>query len=186
MQLGVRAHLLSPEEGSCYILSTWNNCCKSLASYGVIFQSDFQPYQVKRPKIYDVGQFDKIKYNHPLRPSHFVKIFIFFLLILRSTKLHPFKHTIIARSHLQKISCKWIFLFERINVEVWGRFGTSTLIFSFQTVSQKLASMLAKIKFKMNYCTKPNLLKYTHQHLIWFKMTDQFLLCSVFEGWTKK
>ena len=39
-----RAHLLSPEEGSCYILSTRNNCCESLASYDVIFQSDFQPY----------------------------------------------------------------------------------------------------------------------------------------------
>ena len=40
---GTRAHLLSPEEGSCYILSTRNNFCESLASYGVIFQSDLQP-----------------------------------------------------------------------------------------------------------------------------------------------
>ena len=41
---GTRAHLLSPEEGSCYILSIRSNCCESLASYGVIFESDFQPY----------------------------------------------------------------------------------------------------------------------------------------------
>ena len=40
---GTRAHLLSFEEGSCYILSNRNNCCESLASYGVIFQSDSQP-----------------------------------------------------------------------------------------------------------------------------------------------
>ena len=40
---GTRAHLLSLEEGSCCILSTRNNCCESLASYGVIFESDFQP-----------------------------------------------------------------------------------------------------------------------------------------------
>ena len=34
-----RAHLLSPEEGSCNILSTRNNCCKSLMvlSFKVIF-----------------------------------------------------------------------------------------------------------------------------------------------------
>ena len=41
---GTHAHLLSPEEGSYYILSTRNNCCESLAFYDFIFESDFQPY----------------------------------------------------------------------------------------------------------------------------------------------
>ena len=41
---GTLAHLLSPEEGSCYILPTRNNCFESLVPYGVIFQGDFQRY----------------------------------------------------------------------------------------------------------------------------------------------
>ena len=41
---GTHAYLLLPDEGSCYIFSIRNNCCEFLASYGVIFQSDFQPY----------------------------------------------------------------------------------------------------------------------------------------------
>ena len=39
-----RAYLFSPEEGSCYICSTRNNCCKFLASYGVILPSNSQTY----------------------------------------------------------------------------------------------------------------------------------------------
>ena len=37
------AYLFSPDEGSCYVFSTWNNCCKFLASYGVTFQSIIKP-----------------------------------------------------------------------------------------------------------------------------------------------
>ena len=33
--IGTCAYLFSPDEGSCYIFSTWNNCCEFLASYGV-------------------------------------------------------------------------------------------------------------------------------------------------------
>ena len=39
LHFGTRAYLFSPEEGSCYVFSTRNNCCKFLASDGVIFQS---------------------------------------------------------------------------------------------------------------------------------------------------
>ena len=38
-----RAYLLPPEEGSCYVFSTRNNCCEFLASDGVIFQSVIKP-----------------------------------------------------------------------------------------------------------------------------------------------
>ena len=36
------AYLFSPDEGSCYILSTRNNCCEILAHYGVIIRSFIQ------------------------------------------------------------------------------------------------------------------------------------------------
>ena len=39
-----RAYLFSPDEGSCCIFSTRNNCCEFLASYGVIIQSVIQSY----------------------------------------------------------------------------------------------------------------------------------------------
>ena len=42
LNIGTHAYQFSPEEGLCYVFSTGNNCCKFLASYGVIFQSDFQ------------------------------------------------------------------------------------------------------------------------------------------------
>ena len=41
---GTRAYLFSPEEGSCYVFSTRNNCCEFLASYGIIIQSVIQSY----------------------------------------------------------------------------------------------------------------------------------------------
>ena len=41
---GTRAYLFSPDEGSCYVFSTRNNCWKFLASYDVIFQSSFKLY----------------------------------------------------------------------------------------------------------------------------------------------
>ena len=41
---GTRAYLFSPDEGSCYIFSTRNNCCEFLASYGVISQSVIQSF----------------------------------------------------------------------------------------------------------------------------------------------
>ena len=44
LHFGTRAYLFSPDEKSCYIFSTQNNCCKFLAPYGVILQSDFHPY----------------------------------------------------------------------------------------------------------------------------------------------
>ena len=37
-------NLFSPEEGSCYVFSTRNNCCEFLASGGVIFQSFIKPF----------------------------------------------------------------------------------------------------------------------------------------------
>ena len=39
---GTRAYLASSDEGSCYVVSTRNNCYESLASYGVIIQNVFQ------------------------------------------------------------------------------------------------------------------------------------------------
>ena len=36
---GTHAYLFSPEEWSCYIFTTRNNCCQFLPSYGVIIQS---------------------------------------------------------------------------------------------------------------------------------------------------
>ena len=36
LHFGTCAYLFSPEEGSCYIFSTRNNCCEFLAYYGVI------------------------------------------------------------------------------------------------------------------------------------------------------
>ena len=44
LYFSTRAYLFSPEEGSCYVFSYWNNCCEFLATYGVIFQSDIQSY----------------------------------------------------------------------------------------------------------------------------------------------
>ena len=41
---GPHAYLFSLDEGSCYNFLTRNNCYKFLASYGVILQSDIQPY----------------------------------------------------------------------------------------------------------------------------------------------
>ena len=41
---GTRAYLSSPNEGSCYIFSTRNNCCEFLVSHGVILQTDIQPH----------------------------------------------------------------------------------------------------------------------------------------------
>ena len=38
------AFLFLPDEKSCYLLLTRNNCSKFLASYGVIFQSNIQLY----------------------------------------------------------------------------------------------------------------------------------------------
>ena len=39
LHFGTCAYLFSPEEGSCYVFLTRNNCCGFLASDGVIFQS---------------------------------------------------------------------------------------------------------------------------------------------------
>ena len=36
LYFGSRAYLFSPEEGSCYVFTTRNNCCEFLAFYGVI------------------------------------------------------------------------------------------------------------------------------------------------------
>ena len=41
---GTRAYLFSPEEGSCYVFSTRNNCCEFLAFYGVVTQSVTQSF----------------------------------------------------------------------------------------------------------------------------------------------
>ena len=43
LHFGTCAYLFSPEEGSCYVFSTQNNCCQFLASDGVIFQSVIKP-----------------------------------------------------------------------------------------------------------------------------------------------
>ena len=39
LYFGTCAYLFLPDEGSCYIFSSQNNCYKFLASYGVIIQS---------------------------------------------------------------------------------------------------------------------------------------------------
>ena len=39
LYFGTDAYLFSPDEGSCCVFSTRNNCCEFLAFYGVIFQS---------------------------------------------------------------------------------------------------------------------------------------------------
>ena len=44
LHFGTRAYLFSPDEGSCYIFSTRNNCREFLVSYATTFQSDIQPY----------------------------------------------------------------------------------------------------------------------------------------------
>ena len=44
LHFGTRAYLFSPEEGSCYVFSTRNNCCELLAFYGVITQSVIQSW----------------------------------------------------------------------------------------------------------------------------------------------
>ena len=44
LHFGTRAYLFSPEEGSCYVFSTRNNCCEFLAFYGVISQSVIQSF----------------------------------------------------------------------------------------------------------------------------------------------
>ena len=42
LYFGIRAYMFSPDEVSCYIFSTQNNCCEFLASYGIIIQSIIQ------------------------------------------------------------------------------------------------------------------------------------------------
>ena len=42
LYFSTRAYLFSPEERSCYVFLTRNNCCEFLASYGVIIQSVIQ------------------------------------------------------------------------------------------------------------------------------------------------
>ena len=44
LYFGTRAYLFSPEERSCYVFSTRNNCCKFFASDGAIFQSVNKPF----------------------------------------------------------------------------------------------------------------------------------------------
>ena len=46
LYFGIPAYLFSPDEGSCYIFWTQNNSFEFLASYGVILQSDIQPYNI--------------------------------------------------------------------------------------------------------------------------------------------
>ena len=38
-KFSIRASLFMPDEGSCYVFSTRNNCCEFLAFHGVTFQS---------------------------------------------------------------------------------------------------------------------------------------------------
>ena len=42
LYFGSRAYLFSPDEGSCYVFSTRNNCSEFVASYGIIIQSFIQ------------------------------------------------------------------------------------------------------------------------------------------------
>ena len=44
LHLGTRAYLFLPDEGSCYIFLIRSSCCKFLASYDMIFQSDVKSY----------------------------------------------------------------------------------------------------------------------------------------------
>ena len=43
LHFSTRAYLFSPDEGSCIVFSTRNNC-EVLAFYGVIFQSVINPF----------------------------------------------------------------------------------------------------------------------------------------------
>ena len=52
---GTCAYLFSPDEESCDIFSTRNNCCEFLASYGVIIQSVFQSHRENVVKILTVA-----------------------------------------------------------------------------------------------------------------------------------
>ena len=44
LHFGTRAYLFYPDEGSCYLFPTRNNCCEFLASYVVIFQIVIKSY----------------------------------------------------------------------------------------------------------------------------------------------
>ena len=59
LHFDICAYLFSSEEGSCYVFSTRNNCCKFLACDAVIFQSVIKPchylsliFEVMRRKHY--------------------------------------------------------------------------------------------------------------------------------------
>ena len=43
LHFGIRAYLISPEEGSCYVFSIQNNCCEFLAS-DVLFFKVIKPF----------------------------------------------------------------------------------------------------------------------------------------------
>ena len=62
----IRAHLFSPDEGSCFVFSTQNNWCEFLASYGVIIQSDIQSY-LKKASLWG---FNVISYLHVINVSY--------------------------------------------------------------------------------------------------------------------
>ena len=44
LHFGTRVYLFSPEEGSCYVFLTRNNCCEFLTFFGVITQSVIQSF----------------------------------------------------------------------------------------------------------------------------------------------
>ena len=44
LYFGTRTYLFSPNEGSCYVFLTRNNCCQFLAFYGTVIQSAIQSH----------------------------------------------------------------------------------------------------------------------------------------------
>ena len=87
-----RAHLLSFEEGSCYILSNRNNYCESLASYGVIFQRHFQPFTRKLEKFL-LAQFFLLS-QYYLKFFCDLKVNFYHLMLIRNS-IKPKDHELI-------------------------------------------------------------------------------------------
>ena len=61
LYFSTHAYLFLPDKGWCYIFSTQNNCCKFLASYGVIIQSATQSFM-------------KLLLAHSFAPNTYIKI----------------------------------------------------------------------------------------------------------------
>ena len=127
LHFGTCTYLFLPDEGSCYIFSTGNNCCTFLASYGVIIQSVSQSF-LKTPicgaSLTDyniVKEFNKIFNfknilhlvcaNHNTINLNFQNVFLYFKRILKNIYFVFGIFFLIWKVFWSTLSCIRLFVF---------------------------------------------------------------------------